>query len=61
MNDISMAIEDDMYFNEQHNQLSRKSFYANQILRHIEMPQNNTQSDNKLSICFKINLEANNE
>jgi hypothetical protein len=58
MDDISMAIEDDMYFNEQHNQLNRKSFYANQIVNHIERFQDGQDYDK--SRC-KIFIEANNE
>ena len=58
MDDISMAIEDDMYFNEQHNQLSRKSFYAQQIVNHLERFQDEQYYDT--GRC-KIFIEANNE
>ena len=58
MDDISIAIEDDMYFSKQHNQLNRKYFYANQIVNHIERFQH--EQDYGTNRC-KMFIEANNE
>ena len=61
MNSDNTIIEDDMYFNEQHNQLSRKSFYVNQIVNHIERFRHEEDSDINLSpLNFKIFIEVNN-
>lgn len=62
MDDISIAINDDMYFSQQRNQLNRKSFYVNQIVNHIERFRHEEDSDINLSpLNFKIFIEANNE
>lgn len=60
MNDISMAISDDISFDQQRRILDNKHAYAQQILRRIEAAQND-YSDDELSIRCKIKSEANNE
>ena len=51
-------MDDDMYFSQQRNQLNRKSFYAQQIVNHLERFQDEQCYDT--GRC-KIFIEANNE
>ena len=58
MDDISISINDDMYFSQQRNQLNRKSFYAKQIVNHLERFQDEQYYDTGRCRIF---IEANNE